>query len=213
MSLIQLLLSVSFQLFHFSIHLFFNWLGQWVATPFNTNVIINGVCISPATRHNPVIRQRHPFPLSPPVPRVIYIEPETQPNGNNVDLQQPHQCQATRSVVLSLFLLIGRTLRWESGVMMQTSPTTTPYYVFCWWTYFFAEPAAIISRVVPRIGSRFGVGISACVHASSLVEGWRAVNVLRVRRVNCVGHNWICFHSGALKLVRINIPGSFEGIP
>lgn len=57
--------------------------------PFNTIVIINGVCISPATRHNPVIRQRHPFPLSPPVPRVIYIEPEIQPNGNNVDLQQP----------------------------------------------------------------------------------------------------------------------------
>lgn len=54
-------------------------------------------------------------------------------------------------------------------------------------TYFFAEPAAIISRVVPRIGSRFGVGISACVHASSFVEGWRAVNVLRVRRVDCVG--------------------------
>lgn len=97
--------------------------------------------------------------------------------------------------------------------LITDAPTTTLFALTvvekekkCRWdefrdpgTYFVAEPAAIMSRVVPSIGSRFGVGMSACVHTSSLAK---AVSVLRER---FVGLTRIWFHSCLLRLCRTNI--------
>ena len=49
-------------------------------------------------------------------------------------------------------------------------------------TYFFADPEAMISSVVPKMGSRLGVGIASWVHTSSFAP--HAVSVLRVRALD-----------------------------
>lgn len=129
----------------------------------------------------------------------------------HIEMILTHNSSSTTTVFLSLFLLIMCARSSSSSLSyspVQSNPTLPQHHHHITRTHFFADPAAIISRVVPRRGNRLGVGISACVHAllSSLAK---AVNVLSDRLM--VGHNG---HWAQLKLVRNNIErGVSRGAP
>lgn len=75
------------------------------------------------------------------------------------------------------------------------------------FTYLLLEPAAMISRVVPKTGSRLGVGISACVHRPSSLS--KAVSVFRDLIVSCCGVGHHCLQNCLRRLCRINITGIY----